>query len=66
MAFGDVCTESVMHELKSRSIILVMAKSLISTSSYLDDLLNNNPYFGGKVNRIYPPELQFNKTNACF
>ena len=23
-----------------------------------------NPYFGGMVNRIYPPELQLNKTNT--
>ena len=30
-----------------------------STSRYLDDLLNiDNPYFGGMVGRIYPPELQ--------
>ena len=27
-----------------------------STSRYLDDLLNNdNPYFEGMVNQIYPP-----------
>ena len=33
-----------------------------STSSYLDDLLNiENPCFEDMVNRIYPPELQFNK-----
>ena len=31
----------------------------------LDDLLNNdNPYFEGMVNRIYPPELQLNKANT--
>ena len=36
-----------------------------STSRYLDDLLNiDNPYFEGMVNRIYPPELQLNKTNT--
>ena len=36
-----------------------------STSRYLDDLLNiDNPYFEGKVDRIYPPELQLNKANA--
>ena len=38
-----------------------------STSGYLDvdDLLNiDNPYFEGMVNRIYPPELPFNKANA--
>ena len=36
-----------------------------STSRYLDDLLNNdNPYFEGMVNQIYPPELQLNKANT--
>ena len=36
-----------------------------STSRYLDDLLNiDSPYFEGMVNRIYPPELQLNKTNT--
>ena len=31
----------------------------------MDDLLNiDNPYFEGMVNRIYPPELQLNKTNT--
>ena len=35
-----------------------------STSGYLDDLLNiGNPYFEGKVNQIYPHELQLNKAN---
>ena len=37
-----------------------------STSRYLDDVLNiDNPYFKGMVNRIYPPELQLNKTNTA-
>ena len=36
-----------------------------STSRYLVDLLNiDNPYFGGMVNQIYPPELQLNKANT--
>ena len=35
------------------------------TSRYLDDLLNiDNHYFEGMNNRIYPPELQLNKTNT--
>ena len=35
------------------------------TSRYLDDLLNiDNPYIEDMVDRIYPPELQLNKTNA--
>ena len=39
-------------------------EAFISTSRYLDDLLNiDNPYFEGMVNQIYPPELQLNKAN---
>ena len=35
-----------------------------STSRYLDDILNIDIlYFEGMVNRMYPPELQVNKTN---
>ena len=36
-------------------------EAFISTSRYLDDLLNIdtcNPYFGQKVSQIYPTELQ--------
>ena len=34
-------------------------KAFNVTSRYLDNLLNNdNPYFEGMVNQIYPPELQ--------
>ena len=40
-------------------------EAFISTSRYLDDLLNiDNPYFEGMVNQIYPPELQLNKANT--
>ena len=36
-----------------------------STSRYLDDLLNiDNDFFDSIVNRIYPSELQLNKTNV--
>ena len=36
-----------------------------STSRYLDDLLNNdNIYFDKMVDRIYPTELQLNRTNS--
>ena len=36
-----------------------------STSRYLDDLLNiDNNFFKSMVNRIYPSELQLNKTNT--
>ena len=36
-----------------------------STSRYLDDLLNiDNDFFNSMANRIYPSELQLNKTNV--
>ena len=36
-----------------------------STSRYLDDLLNiGNIYFEQMINRIYPAELQLNKTSS--
>ena len=36
-----------------------------STSRYLDDLLNiDNIYFDQMVDRIYPTELQLNRTNS--
>ena len=38
-----------------------------STSRYLDDLLNiDNNLFDSMVNRIYPSELQLNKTNISY
>ena len=50
-----------LSDVKQADII----EAFKSTSRYLDDLLNiDNPYFEGMVNRIYPPELQFNKTNT--
>ena len=37
-------------------------QTCISTSRYLDDLLNiDNPYFEQMVGQIYPTELQLNK-----
>ena len=39
-------------------------KAFKSTSTYLDLLNIDNPYSEGKVNRIYPPELQLNKVNT--
>ena len=39
--------------------------AFISTSRYLDDLLNiDNNFFKSMVNRIYPSELQLNKANV--
>ena len=50
-----------LSDVKQAEII----EAFKSTSRYLDDLLNiDNPYFGGMVNRIYPPELQLNKANT--
>ena len=44
---------------------LEIIEAFNSTSRHLEDFLNiNNPYFEGLVNRIYPPELQLNKTNT--
>ena len=38
---------------------------VLSLSRYQVDLLKiDNPYFEGKVSRIYPSELQVNKANA--
>ena len=50
-----------LSDVKQAEII----EAFKSTSRCLDDLLNiDNPYFEGIVNRIYPLELQLNKTNA--
>ena len=47
------------------TIKLVVIEAFNSTSRYLDDLLNiDNPYLEGRVNQIYPPELQLNKANT--
>ena len=41
-------------------------KAIISTSRYLDDLLNiDNPYFEGMVNQINPPKLQLTRLTIC-
>ena len=48
----------------SRCLFLMILK-LMSTSKYLDDLLNiDNPFFEGMVSQIYPAELQLNKANT--
>ena len=42
-----------------------MIDAFISTSRYLDDLLNiDNIHFEKMVHRVYPAELQLNKANA--
>ena len=46
-------------------IIKPIIEAFNSTSRYLDDFLNIvNPYYEGKVNQIYPSELQLNKANT--
>ena len=43
--------DSLNHDNKADVI-----EAFISTSRYLDDLLNiDNPYFEGMVKQIYPP-----------
>ena len=50
-----------LSDVKQAEII----ETFKSTSRYLDDLLDiGSPCFEGMVNRIYPPELQFNKANS--
>ena len=50
-----------LSDVKKAEII----EAFKSTSRYLDDLLNiDNPYLEGMVSRIYPPEVQLNKTNT--
>ena len=50
-----------LSDVKQAEII----EAFKSTSRYLDDLLNiESPYFECMVNRIYPPELQWNKANT--
>ena len=43
----------------------MIMKVMLSSSRYLDDLLNiYNPYFEGMLNQIYPPELQLNNADV--
>ena len=52
--------DSLIHDNQADVI-----EAFNSTSWYLDDLLNNdNPYFEGMVNQMYPPDLQLNKANT--
>ena len=39
--------------------------AFITTSRYLDDILNiNNVYFDNSVSQVYPSEFQLNKANT--
>ena len=45
----------------------IVIEAFNSTFRYLNDLLNiYNDFFDSMVNRIYPSELQFNKTNVSY
>ena len=55
-------TVAVNHSRDNQADVI---KVFISTSRYLDDLLNiDNPYFEGMVNQFYPSDLQLNKANT--
>ena len=44
-----------------------VVEAFISTSRYLNDLLNtDNSYFAQMVSQIYPTELQLNKTHPSY
>ena len=59
------CYEGYFMTSLSEVKLAEIREAFNSTSRYLDDLLSiDNPYFGGMVNRIYPPELQQNKINT--
>ena len=59
------CYERFFMKFLSREIQAEVIEALNSTSRYLDDLLNiDNIYFEHMVDRIYPAELQLNKTNS--
>ena len=56
---------SIKMYIKLRSLISAYCLIMLYTSRYLDDLLNNDTnFFDSMVNRIYPSELQLNKTNV--
>ena len=58
---GKCCSLCLCHSLDFSLTLFVFN----STSRYLDDLLNiDNIYFDQMVDRIYPTELQLNKTNS--
>ena len=60
----QICFFFVMREISSHEKIRLTLLRL-STSRYLDDLLNiDNIYFDQMVDRIYPTELQLNRANS--
>ena len=58
------CYERDFMKSISRVKEAEIIEALKSTSTYLDLLNIDNPYFEGMVNRFYPPELQLNKANT--
>ena len=60
-----VCYERDFMKSLSRENQADIIEAFNSTSRYLDDLLNiDNIYFDQMVDRIYPTELQLNRTNS--
>ena len=59
------CYERDFMKSLSRENQANIIEAFNSTSRYLDDLLNiDNIYFDQMVDRIYPTELQLNRTNS--
>ena len=59
------CYERAFMKSLSRGNQADIIEAFNSTSRYLDDLLNiDNIYFDQMVDRIYPTELQLNRTNS--
>ena len=59
------CYERDFMKSLSRENQADIIEAFISTSRYLDDLLNiDNIYFDQMVDRIYPTELQLNRANS--
>ena len=59
------CYERDFMKSLSRESQADIIEAFNSTSRYLDDLLNiDNIYFGQRVDRIYPTELQLNRANS--
>ena len=59
------CYERLFMKSLSRENQADIIEAFNSTSGYFEDLLNiDNIYFDQMVDRIYPTELQLNRTNS--
>ena len=60
-----LCNERDFIFSLSAIIKLIFFEAFISTSRYLDDLLNiDNPYFEQMVDQLYPTELHLDIANS--